>query len=164
MAETPSIDALATRLAATGVDPELARWCAERLDAGDPTELLQLVLLRQLWAEVLPKDGGSPLAVERWPALAAGGFPFLDGDAARRLLDAGAAPADLNALVRSAQVLLLYNACRILDDGGWKVLEALGLPGRGWAVVASDPAKTPRGSLGGLHSTFEQLDPSRGDE
>lgn len=156
----PSIDVLAERLVQSGVDPELARWCAERFDAGDPTELLQLVLLRQLWSEVLPPDGDSPLAVERWPELTDGGFPFLDGAAAKRLLDAGASPADLNAAIRSAQALLLYNACRILDEGGWKTLEALGLPRRGWAVVASDPAVTPPGSLGGLHSTFEQLDPA----
>ena len=154
-----AVATLAARLREAGVDAETARWCAERHDAGDSTELLQLVLLRALWGEVLPRDGGSPLAVERWPELAARGFPFVDGAAARRLLDAGASAEDLNAVVRSAQTLALYNACQLLDEGGWKRLEALGVPRLGWAVVAQDPAVTPPGSLGGLHSTFEELDP-----
>lgn len=118
----PSIEALSAQLVATGVDPELAAWCAERLDAGDPTELLQLVLLRRLWSLVEPPDGD---------------------------------PA-----VRASQVELLAAFCRILDEGGREALEALGLPGRGWAVVASDPTRTPPGSLAGLASTLAQLDPA----
>ena len=144
-----------------GVDAELARWCAERHDAGDSSELLQLVLLRALWREAVGADPQSPLSVTRWPALAEGGFPFVDGAAAQRLLDAGASPEDLDALVSSAQALALYNACEVLDDGGWKLLAQIGVERLGWAVVAQDPAITPPGSLGGLHATFEQLDPRR---
>jgi len=151
------------KLSESGVEAEIAAWCAQRHEEGDSTELLQLMLLRALWEGVLRLGEGSPLSIERWPELAAGGLPFLDGAAARRLLDSGASPTDLDAVIRSAQSVALYDACRTLDGGGRKQLEAaLGKDlarGLGWAVVAQDPKRTPPKSLGGLHSTFEQLEP-----
>ncbi|MEZ4340038.1 MAG: hypothetical protein R3B82_25740 [Sandaracinaceae bacterium] len=133
-----SAEALTARLEATGVPSELAAWCAERRDAGDPTELLQLLLLRQLQAAVRPARG----------------------PAAARLLAAGVSPDDLAAAIRESQESLLSAVCAILDGGGRAALEELGLPGEGWAVVASDPRRAPRGSLVGLASTLAQLAPS----
>ncbi len=151
------------RLTASGVDSEIAAWCAQRHVEGDSTELLQLTLLRALWAGVLEPSAGAAPSVSRWPEPSDEGAAFLDGAVAKRLVDGGASVRDLDALVRSAQVQAIHDACRVFDDGGLTQLRAiLGAPlarGLGWAVVAHDPAVTPPQSLGGLHSTFAQLDP-----
>ena len=78
--------------------------------------LLQHLLLRGLWDEVVDESLPRPQWLDRWKLLGESGFPFIDSPALQRLLDAGVDVHDLTDVVRSAQVLTIYNAARLLED------------------------------------------------
>lgn len=156
-------EALVSRLRAAGVEETEAAYAVERMREGDARPLLRLTLLLQLWEEVLDPDGEHPFSVGRWRELGDAGFPFLDAAAAERALAAGAAVEDLNAIVRSAQILTLYNAANTLDRGtvlpDGPVREE-DLDGQGWELALRRGGEESDAALGELHSELEGLDPT----
>lgn len=167
MAESHRVDEaaharLAAVLSAAGLDGEEVEHALSAYADGDASDLLRQLLIAQLWDAVLA-DAPSATSVAEWPGLGERGFPFLDGPAAQRLLETGANPRDLDAVVRSAQVWTVYNVLNVMDAGGPAPVPGLDpsvADELGWAVVASPRYETPPGDLGALHSSFEERDPT----
>ncbi len=110
-----------------------------------------------MWDEIVP-DSGEPW-IQKRAELAANGFPIVDFAAMERVLASGADTSDVAALMRSAQVLALYNFANLLDGEGWQTFESLvGDAKLGWRVVVSADADVIREV--GLHETVEELDPT----
>ena len=155
--EFPNLNAIIEKLCADGIPETIAAYAVEGFRDDDPRTLVRLVLLAELWKEVIADDG-SPWITKR-ESLAKSGFPFLDFDAMNRVLASGANEKDLAAVVRSVQVLTLWNTVNLLDDEGWQKFESLvGDSTLGWRLVVTQAAKGIREV--GLHETFHDLDPS----
>jgi hypothetical protein len=157
MTELPqAVEELVRALGLDESDPTVAH-ALERAAGGDRARLVELVLIHFLWDEVVregPGQGGQPEWVERWLALEASGFPFIDVPALKRLIAAGVDLDDLTDVVRSAQVLMLWNTCNLLDDPETLVPEAA----REW--VSCGVALEGGEKLGSLHEQLVDFDPS----
>ena len=120
--------------------------------------LLQQLLLRGLWADVVDDSLPKPQWIARWCELGASGFPFINSPALQRLLDAGVDVHDLTDVVRSAQVLTIYNIAQLIDepcrDLGYDV-EAAPHVQLGYVDEAGAPHLP-----GSLHDALEELDPA----
>ena len=117
-----------TSLESIGLTPEAAQRAHQALQAGDLRGFLHELLLSGLWSDVVDETLPQPQWMERWQQLAADGFPIIDAAALQRLVDAGVDPHDLTGVVRSAQILALYNIAQLLDYPalglGWDLPEA----------------------------------------
>ena len=125
------------------------------------------LLLQGLWNEVIDETLPHPQWIERWRALGNDGFPFIDIAALKRLLAAGTDPRDLTGIVRSAQVLMIYNIAQLLDSPtstllGWD----LDLPDEATVYLAcgteeehAETTTMPQ-RLPDLHSVLMERDPS----
>ena len=120
--------------------------------------LLRQLLLRGLWADVVDEDLPQPRWIARWRDLGESDFPFINSPALQRLLDAGVDVHDLTDVVRSAQVLTIYNIAQLLDepcrDPGYD-LDAT--PDVQLAYMDEAGALHRPGSL---HDALEELDPA----
>jgi len=149
---------IAQRLQELGFTDSQAQALAEAARREDHGPLLQHLLLRGLWAEVVDDSLPRPQWLERWRALGESGFPFINSPALQRLLDAGVDVHDLTDVVRSAQVLTIYNVAQLMDepcrDLGY---DAAAAPDVQLAYV--DEAGTPH-RPGSLHDALEELDPA----
>lgn len=146
------------RLQEAGFDAAQADALAQDIKQKKYGPLLQQLLLRGLWAEVVDDSLPRPQWLERWRALGESGFPFINTPALQRLLDAGIDVHDLTDVVRSAQVLTIYNIAQLIDepcrDLGYDLEETPDL-----ALAAVDEG----GALhryGSLHDALEELDPA----
>lgn len=115
-------------LESIGLAPEAARRAQQALQAGDLRGFVHELLLNGLWSDVVDETLPQPQWMERWQQLAADGFPIIDAAALQRLRDAGVDPHDLTGVVRSAQILAIYNIAQMLDYPalglGWDLPEA----------------------------------------
>ncbi|BAW00002.1 hypothetical protein [Lysobacter enzymogenes] len=147
-------------LRALGVPAERAERAAQAARAGDLRDLVHELLSHGLWSEVVDETQPAPQWIERWRAQAADGFPIIDAAALERLLAAGADPHDLSGVVRSAQILAIYNLAQLLDYPalalGWDLPEAA-TPVLACASEA-DAANARR--LHPLHPELLERDPS----
>ncbi|MDN2676230.1 hypothetical protein [Janthinobacterium sp. SUN033] len=146
------------RLQECGIDAAQADALAQDIQQRKYGPLLQQLLLRGLWADVIDESMPQPLWLERWRELGESGFPFINSPALQRLLDAGVDVHDLTDVVRSAQVLTIYNIAQLIDepcrDLGYDVADA---PDVQLAYV--DEAGTPH-QPGSLHDALEENDPA----
>lgn len=116
------------RLQSIGLAPGPAERALQALEGGDLRGFMHELLLHGLWSDVIDEAQPQPQWMERWQQLAANGFPIIDTAALQRLLDAGVDAHDLTGVVRSAQILAIYNIAQRLDylalDLGWDLPEA----------------------------------------
>lgn len=118
-------------LQSIGFSPEAAQRAQQALQGGDLRGFVHELLLHGLWSDVVDEAQPQPQWMERWQQLAANGFPIIDAAALQRLLDAGVDAHDLTGVVRSAQILAIYNIAQLLD------YPALGL---GWSPDVPEAA------------------------
>lgn len=159
----PSADDLAllrTRLLDAGIDAACADDALHALADGDAGALVQALLLRGLWDEVVAETRPEPRWIADWRRLGPDGFPFIDLPALERVLAAGVDPHDLTAVVRSAQVLMAANLAQLLDTPtlgmGWDLPEAV-TPYL--CCVAGE--NTDRRRMPALYPAFASRDPAR---
>lgn len=116
------------QLRAIGLPPEAAERAAQALQGGDLRGYVHELLLHGMWNEVIDETQPQPQWIAQWQQLAANGFPIIDTAALQRLLDAGVNAHDLTGVVRSAQILALYNVAQRLDYPtlglGWHLPDA----------------------------------------
>lgn len=147
-------------LHALGIAAEPAQRAVQGAQTGDLRDLVQELLSHGLWSEVVDETQPAPQWIERWRAQAAAGFPIIDAGALERLLAAGADPHDLSGVVRSAQILAIYNLAQLLDYPalalGWDLPEAA------TPVLActSEAGRTEARRLHPLHPQLLERDPS----
>ena len=115
-------------LQSIGLAPETAERAMQALQDGDLRGVVHEMLLHGLWSDVVDEAQPRPQWMERWRQLADNDFPIIDTAALQRLLDAGVDAHDLTGVVRSAQILAIYNIAQLLDYPapglGWDVPEA----------------------------------------
>lgn len=120
---------LRARLLDAGIEAARIDDALELLADGDARVLVQELLLRGLWADVVDETQPEPQWIARWRQLGPDGFPFIDLPALERLLAAGVDPHDLTAVVRSAQVLMAANLAQLIDTPtlglGWDLPESV---------------------------------------
>lgn len=116
------------QLQSIGLPPEAAEQALQALNAGDVRGFVHELLLHGLWGDVADETQPMPQWIGRWRQLASTGFPIIDAAAMQRLLDTGVDVHDLTGVVRSAQILAIYNVAQLLD------YPALGL---GWDLPES---------------------------
>ncbi|AQR69582.1 hypothetical protein BZG29_15505 [Janthinobacterium sp. LM6] len=142
----------------SGVDAGQVDALAQDIQQKKYGPLLQQLLLRGLWSDVVDESMPRPQWLERWRELGESGFPFINSPALQRLLDAGVDVHDLTDVVRSAQVLTIYNIAQLVDepcrDLGYDVADA---PDVHLAYV--DEAGAPH-RPGSLHDALEESDPA----
>ncbi len=147
---------MAQRLQELGLTDSQALALAAQ--AGTCGPLLQQLLLRGLWSDVVDESMPQPRWIERWRELGQSDFPFINAPALQRLLDAGVDVHDLTDVVRSAQVLTIYNVAQLIDepcrDLGYDVEET---PEVQLAYV--DEAGAPQ-RVDSLHGALEDMDPA----
>lgn len=146
------------RLQECGIDAEQAFALAQDIQQNKYGPLLQQLLLRGLWSDVVDESMPRPQWLERWRALGESGFPFINSPALQRLLDAGVDVHDLTDVVRSAQVLTIYNIAQLIDepcrDLGCDLEETPDL-----ALAAVDDTGVLH-HFGSLHDALEENDPA----
>ncbi len=125
-------------------DPET--WAAGEVDDDHPM-LARYLFLSGVWRAVLPDDavwkGGSPPAA--------------------RLLAKGGDPRDLAAVVRQAQIDLLYEIYQLLDDSshGIEDLQEQIPEIVQWRLCEVDSEEKPTGRvLLDIHASFGKFDPT----
>lgn len=149
---------ISERLQELGYSDSQAHALAQAAQREDHGPLLRHLLLRGLWSDVVDESQPQPQWLERWRDLGESGFPFINSPALQRLLDAGVDVHDLTDVVRSAQVLTIYNVAQLIDepcrDLGYDVEDA---PDLQLAYLADAGAPQRPGSL---HDALEELDPA----
>ena len=123
-------------------DPE--GWALSQVQEGLP-QLERYLFLRQAWREIVPTD--TDAALEGWQTQ----IPEF-----RKLVDAGAPPADLVSLVRKVQRNLLFSICYLMDDPG---LEDAELENVDWGLFRVDSNGQPGIRINGLHESVIETDP-----
>lgn len=127
-------------------------WANSQIDEGIP-QLHRYVFLRQAWQSVL--DPGNPHWIDNLrrdqsvvtaPAR----------DALERSLATGAAPADLEVLIRHMQRELLFSVCCLLGDPGSIEPEVDGVS---WGLFVTDADGDPIAPLEMLHESVIATDP-----
>ncbi|MFK3781511.1 hypothetical protein [Agrobacterium sp. NPDC089420] len=118
----------AAQLEAIGLTPEQARRAAQAVEAGNLRDFVHELLLHGMWNDVVDETSPQPVWIDRWRDLAATGFPIINAAALDRLTAAGVDAQDLTDVVRSAQILTIYNMAQLLDYPalglGWDLPEA----------------------------------------
>jgi hypothetical protein len=137
-----AMDELTRRMTDLGA-PDAAGWAASELRENVPNQARYL-FLRSIWPRDIEPFGGEEV-IRRFSAGA-------------RLLDAGASPSDLSALLRGVAYEVAFSAVDRIDDRhdpdappdspGWVLME-----------TNSEGQLTGR-ELGGLHEDLLMLDPS----
>lgn len=146
------------RLQELGCSESQAHALADAAQREEYAPLLQQLPLRGLWSDVVDDSLPQPQWIARWRELGKSDFPFINSPALQRLLDAGVDVHDLTDVVRSAQVLTIYNIAQLIDepcrDLGYDVGDA---PDVQLAYV--DEAGAPH-RPGSLHDALEEGDPA----
>lgn len=148
------------RLRAIGLTHDRAERALAALQSGDLRGFVHELLLHGLWSDVVDETAPVPHWIGRWRELAGEGFPIIDAAALDRLLAAGADPHDLTGVVRSAQILAIYNLAQQLDYPalalGWDLPEAV-TPS---LACIDEAGAAPPQRLHPLHPQLLERDPS----
>lgn len=149
---------ISRRLQELGLTDSQAQDLADAAQRKDLAPVLQHLLLRGLWSDVVDESMPQPQWLERWRTLDESDFPFINSPALQRLLDAGVDVHDLTDVVRSAQVLTVYNIAQLIDepcgDLGYDVADAPDVQ-----LAYMDETGAPH-RPGSLHAALEELDPA----
>lgn len=155
---------IAQELGKLGVSPEKAALIEHALAQGDGRALLHELLLRGLWDNVVDESLPQPLWMAQWLALGANGFPLINTEALQRLMQAGVDVHDLTDVVRSAQILTIYNIAQQLDHPtlalGWDIPEQAALRLRWTVGESADKPHPPVHGWPALHPELLDRDPS----
>lgn len=148
-----------------GLSPEKIARIGHAVQQGDGRELLHELLLRGLWDNVVDESQPQPQWMEQWQTLGATGFPIINAQALDRLVQAGVDPHDLTDVVRSAQILTIYNVAQLLDHPtqalGWDNPEpTASVDLRCTMGDAGAGAQQPHHRLHALHPELLGRDPS----
>jgi len=136
-------------------DPE--DWARSQIKEGIP-QLARFLFLRQAWRCVVPED--DPGWIDETISMAvrdpneeyAGA-----GHALASLRKRGATDEELTDLVRGTQAELLFQICCLLDDPGDL---APGVANVNWALVQTDDEGNVLKTIGGLHESVIEMDPT----
>lgn len=137
--------------------PEPERWARSQIDEGIP-QLARYLFLRQAWRSIVPE--GDSRWIEAAIALANShpGEPYTGaGLALARLRAKGATDEELTDLVRSMQAELLFSFCYLLEDPG-DLEDAVS--DIAWALVQIDDEGAILETIGGLHESVLETDPT----
>lgn len=136
-------------------DPE--GWARSQVDQGIP-QLARYLFLRQAWRNIVPEDDSRWIDAAIARAKDHPGEPYAGaGLALGRLRAKGATDEELTDLVRAMQAELLFGLCYLLDDPG-EVEEAV--EDIAWALVQIDDEGTVLETIGGLHESVLETDPT----
>ena len=145
--------ALFRRLGAS--NPE--EWARSEITEGIP-QLARYVFLRQAWRNVVSEGDTSWIANAINGAKAKPNEPYAGvGHALAMLKRRGATDAELTDLVRGMQAELLFSLCYLLEDPGDLESEVSHIA---WALAQVDDEGNVVGSIGGLHESVLEMDPT----
>jgi hypothetical protein len=132
-------------------------WAASQLEEGIP-QLARFLFLRQAWRAIVDEND------KGWIAKAIGdseSYPLEPyagvGHALQSLRARGATDEELTDLVRGTQAELLFRICYLLEDPGDVEPEFSDVA---WALVQVDGDGSIIGSIGGLHESVLETDPT----
>ena len=136
-------------------DPE--GWARSQIEEGIP-QLARYLFLRRAWRQVVDEDhaGWIDAAVQR--ASDHPDEPYAGvGHALVALRQRGATNDEITDVVRGMQAELLFSLCYLLGDPGFGEPEVTGV---GWALAEVDGEGTYLGTIGGLHESVLETDPT----
>ena len=136
-------------------DPE--GWARSEVVEGIP-QLARFLFLRQAWRLVVREDDSTWIErsiahVKTHPDEPYSGV----GHALKKLRALGAGDQEITDLVRGMQAKLLFGLCYLLEDPGDIEPEVKDLA---WALVQVDKDGNLMGSIGGLHESVLETDPT----
>lgn len=147
------LSALFRRLGAR--DPD--GWASSQIDEGIP-QLARFIFLRQAWRNVVSEDDPAWIDRSIEATRARPDEPFAGvGHALASLRKRGATDRELTDLVRGMQAELLFSFCYLLDDPGELEPDVSHIA---WALAQVDDAGNILGSIGGLHESVLDTDPT----
>jgi hypothetical protein len=136
---------------------ESALRARSQLEEGIP-QLQRFLFLKQAWRNVVCENDTNWLQAQIQLAQKNADAPYAGvGHALRRCLDSGASAQDLTDIVRGMQAKLLFSLCYLLDDSTFAEDEFGEL---GWGLFEVDGNGKPVLSLGGLHESVLETDPT----
>jgi hypothetical protein len=145
--------ALFRRLGASNPDESARSEVAE----GIP-QLARYVFLRQAWRNVVSEGDTSWIARAIDGAKAKPNEPYARvGHALVGLKRRGATDAELTDLIRGMQAELLFSMCYLLEDPGDLEPDVSHIS---WALTQVDDEGNVVGSIGGLHESVLETDPT----
>ena len=136
-------------------DPE--SWAKSQVEEGIP-QLARFLFLRQAWRSVVAED--DPKWIEQVIARAAShpGEPYTGvGSSLVSLRKRGATDAEITDFVRGMQAEFLFQLCYLLDDPGDVGQEVANVM---WALVQTDEDGNVLNTIGGLHESVLETDPT----
>lgn len=137
--------------------PDPAGWARSQIDEGLP-QLARYLFLRQAWRCIVPDDDFRWIDAAIARANTGPDEPYSGaGLALARLREKGASDEELTDLVRAMQAELLAGVCHLLDDPG-EMEDAVS--DIAWSLVQVDDAGTALQTLGGLHESVLETDPT----
>lgn len=136
-------------------DPE--GWARSQIGEGIP-QLARYLFLRQAWRSIVPEGDSRWIDATIDRAKSHPGEPYAGaGLALARLRAKSATDEELTDLVRSMQAKLLFSFCYLLEDPGdvEDVVSDIA-----WALVQIDDKGTVLETIGGLHESVLETDPT----
>jgi hypothetical protein len=132
-------------------------WARSQLEEGIP-QLARFLFLRQAWRAVVDESDTTWIAKAIADSQSYPSEPYAGvGHALRSLRARGATDEELVDLVRGTQAELLFRICCLLQDPGKLEPE---LSDVRWALVQIDSDGNVVGSIGGLHESVLETDPT----
>jgi hypothetical protein len=136
-------------------DPE--GWARSQMEEGIP-QLARFLFLRQAWRQIVKEGDPGWIDNSIRRADAHPGEPYAGvGHALKRLRRRGATDEELTDLVRGMQAELLFSFCSLLDDPGEVEPDVSDVA---WRLVQTDDEGNVLGSIGGLHESVLETDPT----
>jgi hypothetical protein len=137
--------------------PDPDGWARSQLEEGIP-QLARFLFLRQAWRHIVEEGNSNWIdaAVER--AKTHPNEPYAGvGHVLKTLRARGATDDEITDVVRGMQAQLLFSFCYLLEDPGDIEPEAEDV---GWALVQVDAEGNTLGTIGALHESVLETDPT----
>lgn len=136
-------------------DPE--GWARSQVVEGIP-QLARFLFLRQAWRLVVSEDDSAWIDRSIARAKTHPNEPYSGvGHSLMKLRALGADDQEITELVRGMQGQLLFDLCYLLEDPGDIEPEVADVA---WALVQVDEDGKPLGTIGGLHESVLETDPT----
>lgn len=132
-------------------------WARSQVEEGIP-QLARFVFLRQAWRQIVKEGDSSWIDSSIRRAETHPDEPYAGvGPALKKLCGRGATAEELTDLVRGMQAELLFSFCHLLDDPGDVEKDVADVA---WGLVRVDEEGNVLGSIGGLHESVLETDPT----